>query len=305
MANLIDPLFLVIAYPSIDPIALEIGPLVIRWYALAYVTGLVFGWWYIRRIVDRRARASMSDVAALPEDMPEKERTARIRRAGILTKQDVDDAVFWVTLGVILGGRLGYVFFYKPLYFLNNPEEIVQIWSGGMSFHGGLLGVAFAMFVFARVRKLSILSVGDLAACATPIGLGLGRLANFINGELWGRTTDVSWAMIFPSDPTRLPRHPSQIYEALLEGLVLFTLVWVVRTRFRGLDRPGELAGWFLAGYGVARFTVEFVRQPDAHLGLLWFDLSMGQLLSTPLILFGAFLIWRARVRAAPGAAAA
>ncbi len=307
IANLFSPLLLVIAYPKIDPIALELGPLVIRWYALAYVGGLVIGWWYIRRIVDQRARAKLGNL----DKLPEKGRTAAIRRAGILTKQDVDDAVFWVTLGVILGGRLGYVFFYKPVHFFNNPEEIIQIWGGGMSFHGGLLGVILAMLIFALRRKLSPLSVADLGACATPIGLGLGRLANFVNGELWGRTTDVSWAMVFPSDPSRLPRHPSQLYEAFLEGIVLFTMLWIVRTRFRGLDRPGEIGGWFLAGYGVARFTVEFMRQPDAHLGLLWFDLSMGQLLSIPLILFGAYQIWRARVRAArpnvagPGAAGA
>ena len=305
-----DPLFMVIPYPTIDPVAIEIGPLVIRWYALAYVAGLVVGWWYIRRIVDRRARAKLGDLdkvaADVPEDDRERVRRERIRRAGIMTKQDVDDAVFWVTLGVILGGRLGYVIFYKPLHFLQNPEEIIQIWGGGMSFHGGLIGVIAAMLIFGRVRGISGLSVADLGACATPIGLGLGRLANFINGELWGRPTDVSWAMVFPADPSKLPRHPSQLYEAFLEGLVLFLVLWVVRTRFRGLDRPGEVGGWFLAGYGIARFTVEFVREPDAHLGLLWADLSMGQWLSIPLILFGAFQIWRARVRAAtPGAASA
>lgn len=269
------PTLLAIPFPRIDPVAVAIGPIAIRWYALAYIASLLFAWWYCRRLA-----------AARP---PGKE---------IISARNIDDILFWATLGVVLGGRLGYVLFYKPGYFINHPAEIPQLWQGGMSFHGGLLGVILAIVLFCRARKLNLLSVGDLAACATPVGLLLGRLANFINGELWGRTSDVSWAMVFPTGGP-LPRHPSQLYEAFLEGLVLFLVIWVVRRRTNALDRPGELAGWFCAGYGVARFIVEFFRQPDAHLGFILGPFSMGQLLSLPLILFGLYLIRRARKRAA------
>ncbi len=276
-----DILLQAIAYPRIDPVAIQIGPVAIRWYALAYVAGLVFAWWYIRRLAAKR---------------PVGQR--------IVEPNDVDDLLFWATLGVILGGRLGYVLFYKPAYFLSNPAEIPALWTGGMSFHGGLLGVIVAIVVFARIRKRNLLSIGDLAACATPVGLFFGRMANFINGELWGRTSDVPWAMVFPTGGP-LPRHPSQLYEALLEGLVLFALLWIIRRRTRALDRPGTLAGWFCIGYGAARFIVEYFRQPDAFLpndGFLLGFITMGQILSLPLIAFGIFLIWRARRRARTGA---
>lgn len=274
---------LAIPFPRIDPVALDLGPFQIRWYALAYVVGLLFAWWYVRRLAARRP--------------PGKE---------IMTGKDVDDLLFWATLGVVLGGRLGYVLFYKPAYFLANPGEIFALWEGGMSFHGGLLGVILAMVIFAWVRKRNLLSIGDLAACATPVGLFLGRLANFVNGELWGRTSDVPWAMVFPRGGP-LPRHPSQLYEALLEGLVLFFVLMVYRRRTAALDRPGELGGLFCIGYGAARFIVEFFRQPDAHLGYLWGFITMGQILSLPLIAFGIFLMWRARrkARRAEGAAGA
>lgn len=284
-------------FPNIDPVALELGPVVIRWYALAYIAGFLFAWWYLRHIVVHRAEQKLG--AEQEKATPE-----QIRAAAVMTRRDVDDAIFWAIIGVILGGRLGYVLFYKPAFFMENPDQVFAIWGGGMSFHGGLLGIILTILLFSRARGLKRLSVGDVAACAAPVGLFLGRLANFVNGELWGRPTDVPWAMVFPADKAQLPRHPSQIYEALLEGLFLFVLLWVMRTRFRALDRPGELGGLFIGGYGVSRFIVEFFRQPDAHLGLLFFELSMGQLLSIPLILFGGWLVWRARRLDARAAAA-
>lgn len=266
---------LAIAFPNISPVAVEFDifgiNFQVRWYALAYVVGLLFAWWYCRRLA--AARPAGKEIAR---------------------PKDIDDLLFWATLGVVVGGRLGYVIFYKPAYFLANPAEIPALWQGGMSFHGGLLGVIVAMIVLARVRKLSLLSIGDLAACATPVGLFLGRLANFINGELWGRTTDVPWGMVFPNGGP-LPRHPSQLYEAFLEGLVLFIVLFVYRRRTDALNRPGELGGLFCIGYGAARFLVEFFRQPDAHLGYIWGFITMGQILSLPLIAFGIFLMWRAR----------
>ncbi len=279
---MLDLPFLAVAYPKIDPVLLQIGPFALRWYALAYIAGLVLGWLYVRNIA-----------AAQPADK------------SIMSKKDADDILLWATLGVVLGGRLGYVIFYKPGYFLANPLEILQLWQGGMAFHGGLLGVVVAVALFSRARKLRFLSIGDVCCCVAPLGLFFGRIANFINGELWGRASDVSWAMVFPGDPLKLPRHPSQLYEALLEGLVLFALLWIVRRRTDALDRPGTLSGLFFAGYGIARFIVEFFRQPDAHLGFLFAGVTMGQLLSIPLVLFGAWMIWRGRNRPKLGAPAA
>ena len=213
----------------------------------------------------------------------------------------VDDLMFWATLGVIVGGRLGYVIFYKPGFYLENPERILALWQGGMAFHGGLIGVALAIVLFCRKRRIDMFSAGDLAACAVPLGLLLGRLANFVNGELWGRVSDVPWAMVFPGGGP-LPRHPSQLYEAFLEGLLLFVVINLWRRRTGALDRPGELTGLFCAGYGIARFIVEFFRQPDAFLpgsGFLFGFVTMGQLLSLPLVALGVWLILRARKRAA------
>jgi len=271
---------LAIPYPRIDPVAFAIGPVAVRWYALAYVAGLVFAWWHVRKIA-----------AGLPAG----------RR--ILEGKDIDDLLFWATLGVVLGGRLGYVLFYKPGYYIDHLDEVFQLWHGGMSFHGGLLGVLLAVVWISRVRKRRLLSVLDIGSCATPIGLFLGRMANFVNGELWGRATDVSWAMVFPADPEKLPRHPSQLYQGFLEGLCLFALLWVIRKRTDALSRPGELAGWFCAGYGVARIVGEFFREPDRHLGYLVGPITMGMVLSLPLVLVGAFFILRARRRAAQPAA--
>ncbi|TNE35696.1 MAG: prolipoprotein diacylglyceryl transferase [Alphaproteobacteria bacterium] len=257
--------FLAIAFPDIDPVLLQVGPFAIRWYALAYIAGLLIGW----RLMMRFAREPGSKV----------------------TPDNVDDFLVWATLGVILGGRLGYVLFYKPSYYAANPLEIFQVWHGGMSFHGGILGVTVAAFLFTRTKKIPLASFADLLAQVAPIGLFFGRIANFINGELYGRPTDVPWGMIFPGGGD-IPRHPSQLYEATCEGLILFLLIMLLkRTPFA--KKPGFLTGVFLLGYAAARGFVEFFRQPDAFLGFLIGGFTMGQLLSIPMILIGLFLLFR------------
>lgn len=261
---------LAIPFPSIDPVLIEIGPFAIRWYALAYIAGLLLGWQLLRRLV--------------------------ARPGWLMTGEQVDDLLFYATLGVVLGGRLGFVLFYHPGYFLTHPLEIFAVWQGGMSFHGGLLGVIAAIILFARRHGLPALEIGDAVAVVTPIGLFFGRIANFINGELWGRVSDVPWAMVFPGAGP-LPRHPSQLYEAFLEGLVLFAvMLWLARRARRPAER-GLISGAFLVGYGIARSTAEFFREPDAHLGLLFGGITMGQLLSLPMIAAGVWLIARAQTR--------
>jgi len=264
----------VIPFPAIDPIMVEIGPLAIRWYGLAYVAGLIIGWRYVRR---------------LAKGPPE-----------VASARDVDDFLVWATLGVILGGRLGYVLFYQPGFFFSHPLAILQIWHGGMSFHGGCLGVIVATILFTRLRGIDLLRFGDTVVCAVPVGLFFGRIANFINGELYGRAADVPWAMIFPTDESRLPRHPSQLYEAGLEGLVLFLILFLLWRIESVRDRPGLLSGVFLVGYAGARAFVELFREPDSYLGFLAGGLTMGQWLSLPMLAFGLFLVLRAR-RAKPG----
>jgi phosphatidylglycerol:prolipoprotein diacylglycerol transferase len=262
------PLF-VIPFPAFDPVLVRFGPLAIRWYALAYIVGILAGWVYARRLI--RNEKYWGGPAPM-------------------TVVDFDDFVLWVTLGIILGGRLGYVLFYNASYFAAYPAEIVQLWKGGMSFHGGFLGCVLAVLLFARHRGLSFLSVGDVTCAAGPIGLFLGRIANFINGELWGRSSDVPWAMVFPNGGP-LPRHPSQLYEAGLEGLVLF-VVLLVLIRAGALKRPGTIIGAFALGYGLLRMFCELFREPDVQLGFLWQGLTMGMLLSLPLMLAGiAFIL--------------
>lgn len=252
-----------LAFPAIDPVLIQIGPLAIRWYSLAYVAGLLLGWLLVRRLA-----SGTSDQIA---------------------RQNADDFLTWATIGVILGGRLGYVLFYRPEYYLANPAEIVAVWRGGMSFHGGLSGVIVAAVLYTRKHRIPLLVFGDLLACAAPPGLLFGRIANFINGELFGRVSDVPWAMVFPHGGP-YPRHPSQLYEACLEGLVLFAVTMaLVRTPWI-TSRPGIITGAFVAGYGMARFIVEFFREPDAHMGMLSGVVTMGQLLSAPMILAGAGL---------------
>ena len=259
---------LTLPFPTIDPVLIELGPLAIRWYALAYIAGLLLGWRYLRAVVRRPGWA--------------------------LDAAIVDDFLFYATLGVVLGGRLGFVVFYNPGYYLANPLEIFALWQGGMAFHGGLVGVAVGAWYTARKHGVAPLELGDAAAVAAPIGLFFGRIANFINGELYGRVSDVPWAVVFPAGGP-LPRHPSQLYEAFLEGLVLFVvLAWLARGAYEP-SRRGRLAGVFLAGYGIARFAVEFVRQYDPALGLLFGVFTMGQLLSLPMIVLGAWLLARTR----------
>jgi len=257
-------------FPAIDPVAIDLGFFAVRWYALAYIVGLLLGWRYLMWLA-----------AQPPQSMPRK---------------DADDLLVWMALGVILGGRLGYVLFYKPLYYLDHPLEVLQVWNGGMAFHGGLLGVTIAGLLFCRQRKLNPWRAGDLLACTAPIGLLLGRIANFINGELFGRITDSPLGMVFPHGGP-YPRHPSQLYEAALEGIVLF-LVMAFLFRQDGIRRrPGMLLGIFLMGYGLARSTAEFFREPDAHLGFILGPVTMGQVLSVPMILLGIAILLFARRR--------
>ena len=271
--------FLTITFPVFDPVAFSIGWFVIRWYALAYIGGIVLGWIYARSLVKRERLWG----GLVP-----------------ITLVQLDDFILWVTLGIILGGRAGYVLFYNPAFFIQHPAEIFQLWNGGMSFHGGFLGCVAAVMLFARNNGISILSLGDLTTAVGPIGLFLGRLANFINSELWGRPADASvpWAMVFPNGGP-LPRHPSQLYEAGLEGILLFAIL-AVMVRMGALKRPGLILGSFIAIYGLARITAEFFREPDPQLGFLWGGLTMGMLLSVPMIIAGTILIMMAWRRKAP-----
>lgn len=274
-----------IAFPVIDPVALQLGPLSVKWYGLAYVVGLLGGWWYARRLVSAEPLWA-----------------GRARPKA----EELDDMLLFVALGVVLGGRLGFVLFYDLQRYLARPQDIVAIWQGGMSFHGGLIGAAMGLWLFARRRGYPALSVFDLAAAVVPIGLFLGRIANFINAELWGRPApDVPWAMVFPNAGP-LPRHPSQLYEALGEGILLFILLTLL-VRAGGLKRPGLVAGVFGMGYAVARIVCEFFREPDPQLGFLFGasvdalsgGVTMGMLLSLPLFAAGLVLALRARRPAA------
>lgn len=274
-----------IPFPVIDPVALQLGPLSVKWYGLAYVAGLLGGWWYSRRLVSAEGLWG-----GLPRPKAE----------------ELDDMLLWVALGVVLGGRLGFVLFYDLQRYLSRPQDIIAIWQGGMSFHGGLVGAATGLYLFARKRGYPVLSVFDLAATVVPIGLFLGRIANFINAELWGRPApDFPYAMVFPNAGP-VPRHPSQLYEAFAEGILLFILLALV-VRAGGFKRPGFVAGVFGMGYAVARIVCEFFREPDAQLGFLFGTsvdalsggITMGMLLSLPLFFAGLVLVLRARRTAA------
>jgi phosphatidylglycerol:prolipoprotein diacylglycerol transferase len=291
-----------VPFPEFDPVLFSIGPLDIRWYALAYVAGIVLGWWYAARLI----------------------RNTAIWAGGKppLTMPQLDDLILWITLGIILGGRFGYALFYKPelygaLFTGANWGErlgLFRLWDGGMSFHGGLIGTTLAVLIFAWRNKLRTLSIGDMALAAAPFGLFFGRTANFINGELWGRETTVSWGVNFCSNRAReaygeactffsnghwvgpgdVVRHPSQLYEAGLEGIALFAILWLAVWKWRLLTKPGYVTGLFLFGYGLARATLENFRQPDFGMENLPLGLTMGMMLSIPMMLIGAWLIWRA-----------
>lgn len=273
---------LLIAFPTFDPIAIAIGPLAIRWYALAYIGGIVLGWIYARSLLKNEKLWGGPAPISLVQ---------------------LDDFILWVTIGIIVGGRTGYVLFYNLDFFIKHPAEIFELWKGGMSFHGGFLGCVAAVILFCRVNKLPILSLGDITTAVGPIGLFLGRLANFINGELWGRPADPSlpWAMIFPSGGP-LPRHPSQLYEAGLEGILLFTVL-AVMIRFGALKRPGLILGSFIAIYGLTRILGEHFREPDPQIGFLWGPLTMGMLLSVPMVIVGVIIILSSWRKGAPAPA--
>jgi len=257
-----------LVHPQFDPVALSLGPLQIHWYGLTYLVAFVLFLW----------------LASLRVKLPQFAGRGWVRA-------DVDDLLFWGVLGVVVGGRLGYVLFYKPGHYLANPLEIFAVWKGGMSFHGGLLGVTLAMWGYAKMRGRSFLDVMDLVAPCIPTGLASGRIGNFINGELWGRAADPSlpWAMVFPQSRTDIARHPSQLYQFALEGLLLFVLLWLYGRKERA---RGQVAAAFVFLYGLMRFIVEYFREPDAFLGLLAMNLSMGQWLCVPMMLLGAGLWW-------------
>ncbi len=255
-----------LVFPDISPIALEIGPLVIRWYALAYVVGILLAQRYVSWL-DRR-----------------------YHHPAMLSERAREDLVLYAVIGIILGGRLGYVLFYNFQYYIHNLSKVPQLWHGGMSFHGGLIGILLAFYFFARRYQINWLRLMDLLAVATPIGIFLGRLANFINGELYGRATTMPWGMVFPHGGAA-PRHPSQLYEAGLEGLLLGLVLWFMATRTNALNYAGRIGGVFIGGYGLARFTVEFFREPDSQIGMLTIGLSMGQLLCIPMLLAGSWLV--------------
>lgn len=255
-----------IILPEINPIAISLGPVDVRWYGLAYAVGFILAWW-LGKVQARRAWSP-------------------------LKPEDVDDLITWLIVGLILGGRLGYALFYNFDYYLAAPGEIIKVWQGGMSFHGGMLGVIVSGWIFCRRKGIDFLAGCDFLVPLAPPGLFFGRLGNFVNGELWGRPTESPWGVLFPqASAGGVPRHASQLYEAVLEGVVLFAILWLYARRPRATGRVG---GLFLAGYGVFRFTVEFVRQPDSQLGYLaWNWLTMGQLLCVPMFLFGLWLLLR------------
>ncbi|MAC77698.1 MAG: prolipoprotein diacylglyceryl transferase [Rhodobacteraceae bacterium] len=291
----------VLTFPDLSPeiFSIDIGSFhfALRWYALAYIAGILIAW--------RMAVAAVKAARLWPGD------------TAPMSPRQIEDMLTWIILGVILGGRIGFVVFYEPAYYFTHPLDILKVWNGGMAFHGGLIGVIVAAWIYTRVHRIPQLQAADLIAYAVPPGLLLGRLANFVNGELWGRASDLPWAMVFPDPRSRYcegfaepcARHPSQLYEAGLEGILLGTLLILLVWRFGALKAPGRVCGIFFAGYGMARFIVEFFRQPDAQfvtpgnpLGLAWqvggYGLTQGQALSLPMIAFGIWLALRARRKA-------
>lgn len=268
-------------FPNIDPVLIQIGPFAVHWYGLGYVVGILFAWWYAKRLV--------SNTRLWANDKPP------------MLPQDLDDFVVWAAVGVILGGRIGYVLFYDLPRFMANPLEVFAVWQGGMSFHGGFLGTILAMVLFARSRRINAWSLLDVVAAGTPVGLGLVRLTNFINSELWGRPTDMPWGVVFPNGGP-VPRHPSQLYEAMLEGLVLFLVLRLLTHRQLRLKTPRFVGGAFVFGYGLSRIFIELFRMPDEHIGYLaggW--LTMGMVLSLPMVAAGLWAMLSARQPAPTG----
>lgn len=267
--------FSIMPFPNIDPVAFNLGPLPIHWYGIAYVFGIMLGWYYARTL-------SLTDRLWPHEKSP-------------ITPVHLDDFIVWAAAGIVLGGRIGYILFYDMGAVIANPIRALQIWNGGMSFHGGLIGTTIAMVLFARRNGIPVWSMFDIIAAVAPIGLFFGRLANFVNGELWGRLSDAPWAVVFPTGGP-FARHPSQLYEAALEGIVLLIILAILIYGFKALKRPGTVTGVFVCGYALSRIFVEFFREPDAQIGYLAGDwLTMGMVLSTPMFLLGVWAVLRAR----------
>ena len=266
-------------FPDIDPVIVQVGPIAVRWYGLGYVVGILFAWWYGKRLLANTTLWRNGQPPLKPDDL--------------------DDFILWAAVGIVLGGRIGYILFYDLARYIENPLAVFAVWEGGMSFHGGFLGTTIAMILFARSRGASAWSMFDVVAAGVPVGLGLVRIANFVNSELWGRVADVPWAFVFPNGG-EVPRHPSQLYEAALEGLVLFVVLRLLTHGFMKLKSPGFVAGAFVTGYGLSRIAVEFFREPDAQLGYLFGGwLTMGMVLSVPMVLVGLWAMLRARRAAA------
>lgn len=272
IAPFFSAFFSALGFPEIDPVAFSLGPLSVHWYGLGYVAGIMFAWWWARLLV--------SKPSLWPDDQPR------------ITATDLDDFVVWITLGVVLGGRLGYILFYDFAAIAANPLRAFEIWKGGMSFHGGFLGSAIAMLAFSRKRGLPVWGLLDVVTAGVPVGIGLVRVTNFINDELWGRASDLPWAVMFPSGGG-IARHPSQLYEAALEGVVLFFVLLLLIFTGRKLKSPGFITGAFTAGYGLSRIVVEFFREPDVQLGFLIGDWgTMGMILSLPMVLAGLWAMF-------------
>ena len=271
-------------FPNIDPVIVQIGPLAIHWYGVAYIVGILFAWWYGKRLVTNPKLWPDGRLPMKPEDL--------------------DDFIVWAAAGVVLGGRIGYVLFYDLARYMEHPLDIFAVWQGGMSFHGGFLGTVLAIILFARSRGISVWTMFDVIAAGVPVALGLVRLTNFINSELWGRPTDVPWAIEFPTGGP-FTRHPSQLYEAALEGLVLFLVLRILTHSFLKLKSPGFVSGAVVAGYGASRIFVEFFREPDQQIGYLFGGwLTMGMVLSVPMVLIGIWAMLRAKpVNTAPSTA--
>jgi phosphatidylglycerol:prolipoprotein diacylglycerol transferase len=270
-------------FPNIDPVIVQIGPLAIHWYGLAYIVGILFAYWYAKRLVTNSRLWAGGSLPMKPEDL--------------------DDFLVWAAIGVVAGGRIGYILFYDLERYLANPLDMFAVWQGGMSFHGGFAGTTLAMILFARARGINVWSLFDVVAAGSPVALGLVRSTNFINSELWGRPTDVPWAFVFPNGGP-FARHPSQLYEAALEGFLLFLVLRILTHTFFKLKAPGFVAGTFVAGYGASRIFVEFFREPDRHIGYLLGDwLTMGMVLSTPMVVAGIWMMARAKRTASPSPA--
>jgi phosphatidylglycerol:prolipoprotein diacylglycerol transferase len=269
-----------LSFPNIDPVLIRIGPLAIHWYGIGYIVGILFGWWYAKRLI---ANGRLWPAGQSP-----------------MKPEDIDDFLLWAAIGIVAGGRVGYVLFYDLQRYIANPGDIVAIWQGGMSFHGGLLGTLLAMVLFAWRRRIPVWSLFDVISAGVPVGLGLVRVANFINSELWGKLTSVPWAVEFPNGGP-FPRHPTQLYEAGLEGLVLFLVLRLLTHRFLKLGSPGLVSGAFVGSYGLVRIFVEFFREPDQQLGYLFGGwLTMGMVLSVPMVVVGLWAVLTAKPAAEP-----